>query len=136
MFLKDNSEIKLFEEIEESVEKDMKDNNDINHFEELRDLPNVVINSNIYDQINSIGYIPIKANPKICFFGDKSKILILNIDTEEWKLINLPKSVYEFNYYSSAVTLPDGNILIIGGGISTDVFKICLDDNFKIIPKK
>ena len=47
------------------------------------------------------------------------------IDRDEWDLIQLSfDKVFEFNYYSSAVTLPDGSILITGGGISSTVCQI------------
>jgi len=61
---------------------------------------------------------------KICFFGEKNKVLMYNIDKDEWKLTHLPfGQSYEFNYYSSAVTLPNGSILITGGGISNAVYQ-------------
>lgn len=56
------------------------------------------------------------------YFGEKNKILYYVIEKNEWKSIKLdphsyPKSC-EFNYYSSAATLPTGEIVITGGGIT------------------
>lgn len=61
----------------------------------------------------------------ICFFGAKNKILIYNIENDEWDMTQLPfDEKYEFNYYSSAVTLPNGSIIITGGGVSNAVCQI------------
>lgn len=61
--------------------------------------------------------------PKIYFFGEKNKILMYNILKEEWRLLFLPPSInVEFNYYSSSCTLPSGDVLITGGGISNSVY--------------
>jgi len=62
---------------------------------------------------------------KICFFGEKNKILIYGVERDEWVLTHLSfGEIHEFNYYSSAATLPSGNILITGGGISNAVYQI------------
>ena len=52
-----------------------------------------------------------------------------------WKLCKLPNLTFEFNYYSSAVTLANGDIMLTGGGISNEVFKISFEKQ-KIEPKK
>ena len=59
-------------------------------------------------------------NPKICFFGDRNKLLIYNIDKNSWKLyfIKDSKKDLEFNYYSAAVSLPNGDCILTGGGDS------------------
>ena len=47
------------------------------------------------------------------------------METDEWVLTQLPLGeIYEFNYYSSAVTLPNGTIFITGGGISNAVYQV------------
>ena len=61
--------------------------------------------------------------PKVCFFGEKNRVLCYYIEKEEWKLHQFPKYPnIEFNYYSSACTLPTGDVLITGGGISDAVY--------------
>ncbi len=71
-------------------------------------------------------YLDLK-NLKICYFGEKNKILMYNIDRDEWKLTQLPYGQnYEFNYYSSACTLPNGTVLITGGGISNVVYQVMI----------
>jgi hypothetical protein len=61
-------------------------------------------------------------NKKICFFGDTNKVIQFDVQTEKWRLKTLPKSTNEFLYYSAAVTLPNGDSLITGGGSSTTVY--------------
>ena len=59
---------------------------------------------------------------RICFFGDTNKVMTLDTHTEKWKLKTLPRGSNEFLYYSAAVTLPNGDALITGGGSSTTVY--------------
>lgn len=61
-------------------------------------------------------------NKKITFFGDKNKIMLYDIDKNKWELKTLRSTQYEFNYYAAAVTLPNGDALITGGGSSSCVF--------------
>lgn len=53
--------------------------------------------------------------PLLSFFGDKSQVMTLDLNTMEWDLRTL-FSQYEFSYYAAAVTLPDGSALLTGGG--------------------
>jgi len=70
-------------------------------------------------------------NPRICYFGDKDKVLIYYIDRNEWELTHLTfAETYEFNYYSSAVTIPNGSIIITGGGVSNAVCQIQLCSSY------
>lgn len=52
-------------------------------------------------------------NKKLCFFGDTNKVIVLDLHDESWviKTINKPN-------YAAAVTLPNGDALITGGGSS------------------
>lgn len=63
------------------------------------------------------------ANKKICFFGDTNKIMYLDIQTERWHIKSLTTRNNEFLYYAAAVTLPNGDALITGGGSSTMVYQ-------------
>ena len=78
-------------------------------------------------------------NPKINFFGEKNKVLTYSIDKDEWYLHVMPNNnimnKFEFSYYSSATTLPNGRIIITGGGISNSVYEISIS-NFRIQLKK
>jgi hypothetical protein len=60
---------------------------------------------------------------KICFFGDQNKVMQLDLQTEKWRIKQLPRTNNEFLYYSAAVTLPNGDALITGGGSSTTVYQ-------------
>lgn len=59
---------------------------------------------------------------KVCFFGDQNKVMQLDLQTEKWRVKQLPRTNNEFLYYSAAVTLPNGDALITGGGSSTTVY--------------
>jgi hypothetical protein len=62
-------------------------------------------------------------NKKICFFGDTNKVVIFDIHSEQWQIKTINKPSFEFLYYSAAVTLPNGDALITGGGSSTTVYQ-------------
>jgi hypothetical protein len=61
-------------------------------------------------------------NKKLCFFGDANKVIVMDLHTEQWYIKTINKPNYEFLYYAAAVTLPNGDALITGGGSSTTVF--------------
>lgn len=61
-------------------------------------------------------------NKKICFFGDTNKVMQFDLQTEKWVVKNINKTSNEFLYYAAAVTLPNGDALITGGGSSTTVY--------------
>jgi len=65
------------------------------------------------------------SNKRICFFGDTNKIMSLDLQTEKWHIKSLPRGSSEFLYYAAAVTLPNGDALITGGGSSTMVYQFC-----------
>lgn len=62
------------------------------------------------------------ANKKICFFGDTNKIMSFDVLHERWSIKTLARGSFEFLYYAAAVTLPNGDALITGGGSSTVVY--------------
>ena len=61
-------------------------------------------------------------NKKICFFGDTNKIMCFDVHSERWSIKTLSRGGNEFLYYAAAVTLPNGDALITGGGSSTMVY--------------
>jgi hypothetical protein len=63
------------------------------------------------------------SNKKICFFGDTNKIMSLDLQAERWSIKTLTTRSNEFLYYAAAVTLPNGDALITGGGSSTMVYQ-------------
>ena len=74
-------------------------------------------------------------NKKICFFGDKDKVLKFSLQTESWQLIELENQP-EIKYYSASVSLPNGEILISGGGKSRKSYIYNEKTNtFRIIAK-
>jgi kelch-like protein 10 len=60
---------------------------------------------------------------KICFFGDTNKVMTFDLQSEKWVVKSLSRSNNEFLYYAAAVTLPNGDALITGGGSSTTVYQ-------------
>ena len=68
-------------------------------------------------------------NKKLCFFGDTNKVMILNVAGETWQVKSIQPNGCEFLYYSAAVTLPNGDALITGGGSSSNVYQYQLDKN-------
>ena len=67
------------------------------------------------------------SNVKIVMMGDKNKLLIWDMERKsfEFQSVRLnEKSDFEFNLFSSACTLPDGSILLTGGGCSDRVYKL------------
>ena len=72
---------------------------------------------------------------KICFFGDTNKVIIFDTHAESWQIKTISKPNYEFLYYSAAVTLPNGDALITGGGSSTTVYQF-VNQKFDLIQKK
>jgi hypothetical protein len=58
-----------------------------------------------------------RINPKICFFGDRKRLLMYCPNTNSYSLTNLVTPI-EIQYYSACCTLPSGEIIITGGGSS------------------
>jgi len=68
-------------------------------------------------------------NKRIAFFGDTNKVMILNTAQESWQVKSIQPNACEFLYYSAAVTLPNGDALITGGGSSASVYQYQFDKN-------
>ena len=74
-------------------------------------------------------------NKRICFFGDTNKIMSIDLQTEKWHIKTLSRGSSEFLYYAAAVTLPNGDALITGGGSSTMVYQFCTQKE-ELVPKR
>lgn len=68
-------------------------------------------------------------NKKLCFFGDTNKVIVLDLHDETWVIKTINKPNYEFLYYAAAVTLPNGDALITGGGSSQTVYQFLTQKN-------
>ena len=80
--------------------------------------------------ISKIGELSISThmrNKRICFFGDGNKVMEYNLENDEWMKRTLQNGGNDFLYYAAAVTLPNGDALIIGGGSSTTVYQYTSD---------
>ena len=79
------------------------------------------------------------SDKKIAFFGDTNKVMYLDIKKNEWEIKTINNNsnssgamgagsgssvapTLDFMYYAAAVTLPNGDALITGGGSSTTVY--------------
>jgi len=73
-------------------------------------------------KIGDLSFTSHMKNKRICFFGDTNKVMEFNLSSLKWTIKTL-NSHCDFLYYSAAVTLPNGDALIIGGGSSTAVYQ-------------
>lgn len=86
--------------------------------------------------IGKIGELSVQTymqDKRICFFGDANKVMEYNLESGKWFKRTLEHNM-EFLYYAAAVTLPNGDALIIGGGSSTTVY--CYTSEGKLIQKE
>jgi hypothetical protein len=74
-------------------------------------------------------------NKKICFFGDTNKVVSFDVQAEKWSVKTLNRSTNEFLYYAAAVTLPNGDALITGGGSSTTVYQYSIQKEELLVKK-
>jgi hypothetical protein len=93
------------------------------------------------DQLISINHNKyLMSDKQVAFFGDTNKVMLLDLKKSEWtiKTINNNSNSsrvgmagqgnqggvnLDFMYYAAAVTLPNGDSLITGGGSSTTVYQ-------------
>ena len=58
---------------------------------------------------------------KICYFkGYDNKVMIQDLQSEIWDEKTIDKPGFKFEEYAAAVTLPNGDCLIIGGGYGSN----------------
>lgn len=75
-------------------------------------------------QINHNKYL--MSDKKIAFFGDTNKVMTFDVNKKDWVIKTIASGRNgnnDFMYYSAAVTLPNGDALITGGGSSTTVYQ-------------
>ena len=99
----------------------------------------------MHKEIDSLIYINhnkyLMSDKKIAFFGDTNKVMLLDLKKNEWSIktinnnsnttrVGMPAAAnaaqpvnLDFMYYAAAVTLPNGDSLITGGGSSTTVYQ-------------
>jgi hypothetical protein len=73
------------------------------------------------------------SDKKIAFFGDTNKVMLLDLKKNEWQIKTIAtnssrlglnqNAQLDFMYYAAAVSLPNGDALITGGGSSTTVYQ-------------
>ena len=79
------------------------------------------------------------SDKKIAFFGDTNKVMLYDLKKNEWTIKTINNNAsnsrigigangaqpvnLDFMYYAAAVTLPNGDALITGGGSSTTVYQ-------------
>ncbi|KRX01567.1 hypothetical protein PPERSA_01470 [Pseudocohnilembus persalinus] len=129
--------IKVINERKETVLKEL----DSFYDQQLSDVElDIVLANSVQDnykhQLQQLEKLQSKliTNETICFLGEKNKVLMYNVKKDAWilKEINNNKNC-EFNYYASAVTLPNGEILIMGGGIQASVSKLSIFNKMELV---
>jgi hypothetical protein len=101
----------------------------------VKDMPRISFEKSYMEDVSKVGRIingmlpthEEQDKPFILFFGEKNKLLIYEISADKWTLLHLEvhqnqDNEIEFNYFGSAVTLENGEVLITGGGISKKAF--------------
>jgi kelch-like protein 10 len=129
--------IRPLNDIEDDVSRDVKLAATLKSMNSFS-IPSISFDRMCYNEIVNIGITSRDhKNPRVCFFGEKNKVLHYNIEKNEWKLSYLPihGQPGEFHYYSSACTLPSGDILITGGGVSNSVYMFSIS-KMSLTPKK
>lgn len=88
--------------------------------------PNIVFchsdTDRVLRKIGDLSFTSHMKNKRICFFGDTNKVMEYSLSNSKWSIRTL-NTHSDFLYYSAAVTLPNGDSLIIGGGSSTAVYQ-------------
>lgn len=84
---------------------------------------------------NDFSFFPLSdmTNKKLAFFGDTNKVMLYDLENECWT-IDVLKGIHDFHYYAAAITLPNGDAQIIGGGSSTAVYQYTI--NGELLPRK
>lgn len=89
--------------------------------------PSIIFTQNETDKlIKKVGELSISSHmqdKRICFFGDGNKVMEFNCQSNTWTKKQINNYSNDFLYYAAAVTLPNGDALIIGGGSSTTVYQ-------------
>ncbi|CAD8162651.1 unnamed protein product [Paramecium pentaurelia] len=129
--LKNNDLIKEIDDLEEQVDRDVAQQKQLK-ISEIKKLPKLVFDLKLINEVSKFGQFKKDvSNPQICFFGDKHKILIYNIENNEWTYKQMPNNTLEYNYYAAAVSLPSGDIIITGGGVSRNTMLISPSKGFQ-----
>ncbi|EAR92095.1 kelch motif protein (macronuclear) [Tetrahymena thermophila SB210] len=130
--IKNDQLVNKISEIEDQIKKQIKEST-ISQEKQEFEIPSIVFGSDIYKSISSIAYLDVY-QPKICFVGNKNKLIILDLKKFEWKKYNLEG--VKFLGYSSAVTLRNDNLLLMGGGNSDQVYEISIQNDLQVIKRQ
>ncbi|EGR32722.1 kelch motif family protein, putative [Ichthyophthirius multifiliis] len=124
--------VNQIEKIEEDLVKFVKEQNSKQQkVTQKLNIPELIFNSQIYENIKSTVLIQKINNPRICFFGNNNTVLQYDLKKNNWQIhylnqINNAQQNYSFicQSFSASTTLQNGNILICGGGKSNEVYQI------------
>ncbi|CAK69936.1 unnamed protein product (macronuclear) [Paramecium tetraurelia] len=128
---KGNDFIKEINDLDELADKD------IVQFRKLRGgeykiLPKLNFEQKLIGDISKYGQFKKEVcNPQICYFGEKHKILIYNIEKNDWQYRQISNNTFDYNYYAAAASLPNGDIIITGGGVSRNAMLISPSQGFQ-----
>lgn len=79
------------------------------------------------------------SDKKIAFFGDTNKVMLFDLNKQDWAIHTVNANAdqplnLDFMYYAAAVTLPNGDALITGGGSSTFVYQF-VTQKCELVPR-
>ncbi|CAD8161521.1 unnamed protein product [Paramecium pentaurelia] len=128
---KGNDFIKEINDLDEQVDKDIGQLKQLKG-SELKILPKLNFEQKLINDISKYGKFKKEvSNPQICYFGEKHKILIYNIEKNDWQYRQMSNNTFDYNYYAAAASLPNGDIIITGGGVSRNAMLISPSKGFQ-----
>ncbi|CAK80422.1 unnamed protein product (macronuclear) [Paramecium tetraurelia] len=127
---KGNDPIKEINDLDESVDRDIAQLKLLKG-SELKILPKLYFEQKLIIDIIKYGQFKNELqNPQICYFGEKHKILVYNIEKNDWQYRQMANNTFDYNYYAAAASLPNGDIIMTGGGVSRNVMLISPSKGF------
>ncbi|CAD8075185.1 unnamed protein product [Paramecium primaurelia] len=128
---KGNDSIKEINELDEFTDRDIAQLKQLKG-SELKILPKLYFEQKLINEIIKYGQFKKDLlNPQICYFGEKHKILIYNIEKNDWQFRQMPNNTFDYKYYAAAASLPNGDIIITGGGVSRNAMLISPSKGFQ-----
>jgi hypothetical protein len=135
--IKNSQELNEFNETFQTVEAMLKE--ELVYEEKDAELPGVTFRVDLTQDLKTYGHYQMLVRPRICFFGERRKMLYYDIEKQNWFFVNLPTTSAfstELNYYSAAASFPTGELLITGGGASNAVYMVTFSEKTRILPRQ
>lgn len=123
-FIKEDAIINKLEDIESETYKIIEAINKKN-LPEQNECLKICPHDNFVSKIQTAPTITTEPNNRqIVYLGNSNCILVYNIDNDEWEFTKLKTDPhFKFKTYSSAVSMEDGRIFLIGGGLTNEILE-------------